>query len=105
MVTLESLLGARPTDGSHHRRPGATTSLAHANVDRECSRLVDLGIDLGKEIRIFDCDASKSWCGLSKLTSPCLTRSGTKGLRLSSRGRRLRPAEAWRLQLIDVAKF
>ena len=51
--------------------------------------------------RVLDVDCSKAWGGKALPHCPCLTRSRARGLWILSRGRRMRPEEALRLQGVD----
>ena len=80
MIPLEALLGARPEVSPIDSRFSGVGSLAHNNVSREVTRLAQSGHHLRHPVRVFDCDASRSWAGHSKELCLCLTRSQRQGL-------------------------
>ena len=98
---LDDVLDLRERGESPSLLPPSSQPTARAIVARELKRLQRAGVDPSFPDRILDIDCSLKWASKSCTHSPCLTASRTRGLWLLSRGRRVRPDEALRLQGID----
>ena len=100
--SLLDVLDPPEAGDSHRRTPPASQVVACAIVDKELHAVQADGLSAAKPDRIIDVDCCLPWSSLATTHCPCFTASRKRGLWLLSRGRRLRPHEALRLQGVSI---
>ena len=100
---LEDFLDAREAGDTPFNLPPSRG--ARANVLTERRRCKPAGVDLLAEERVINIDCSVKRLGKSKPMCPCLLAGHGSGFWLMSRGRRMRPLEALRLQGVQATAF